>query len=76
MDSHVFAKSSSSSAFYIPSCLEPNYMYTLHSVVLISSGTDVCLADHYGGNKLMEHKVWQLHTIAIPNITAVIKTAV
>lgn len=51
-------------------------MYTLHSVVLISPGTDVCLADHYGGNELMEHKVWQLHTIAIPNITAVIKTAV
>ena len=51
-------------------------MYTLHSVVLISSGTDVCLADHYGGNELMEHKVWQLHTIATPNITAVIKTAV
>lgn len=27
------------------------------------------LADHYAGNKLIERKVWQLLSTAIPNIT-------
>ena len=72
MDSHVFAKSSSLSTFSILILPVLSQITYGHFRVLYQSLLALMyafLADHYAGNKLIEHKVWQLLTTAIPNIT-------
>lgn len=73
MDSHVFAKSSSSSStFFILILPVLSQITYCHFRVLYQSLLALMyafLADHYAGNKLIERKVWQLLSTAIPNIT-------